>query len=70
MTAVATQDLTRFDLDIVLTVDKVTVDGVKARFRTEPHELVITPADALHDGDTFEVVVTLPRQPGQHRVRG
>ncbi len=63
VTAVATQDLTRFDLDIVLTVDRVTVDGVKARFHSDPHELVITPATALHDGDTFVVLVTYHGDP-------
>ena len=58
VTAKATQNLTRFDLDIVLSVDSVSVNGEKATFQTHPHELVITPAEEIHHGDTFTVEVS------------
>ena len=45
LTVEATQRLTRFNLDFLLPVSKVTVDGVEARFaKPDPHELRITPA--------------------------
>ena len=55
--AKATQDLTRFDFDIVLTVDSVKVNGTAATFNAQPHELVITPAAEIPDGSTFTVQV-------------
>jgi aminopeptidase N len=59
ITATATQDLSRFNLDLVgMTVHAVTVDDKQARFsRTDDHELVITPQHKLRSGETFEVVV-------------
>jgi aminopeptidase N len=63
VTAVAQQDLTRFDLDTVLTIDSVQVDGADATFKTQPHELIVTPARKLSDGDQFEVVVTYHGDP-------
>lgn len=57
VTATATQDLTRFDLDIVLKVDSVEVDGKPAKFKAEPHELVITPAKRISEGSSFTVRV-------------
>src|SRR5690348_14476589 len=38
--ATATQNLSRFDLDLVLQADSVTVDGEKAQFHGGAHELV------------------------------
>jgi aminopeptidase N len=60
--AQATQDLSRFDLDLRrnLVVSSVTVNGRPARF-SQPaaltQELVITPASALHRGRPFVVQV-------------
>ncbi|UMP05517.1 M1 family metallopeptidase [Amycolatopsis sp. EV170708-02-1] len=65
ITATATQDLDRFDLDLRgLTVRSVTVDGVAATFRREgEHELVITPRTPLADGARFTVVVAYDGRP-------
>jgi hypothetical protein len=58
LTATATQDLSPFDLDLLLTVDRVTVDGVRARFtRPNAHELQVTPARPVPAGSTFRVRV-------------
>jgi len=58
ITAVATKDLSRFNLDLMLMPDGVTVDGVKAAY-TKPnrHELQVTPRRALAAGTTFKVRV-------------
>ena len=54
----ATQDLSRFNLDLVgLTVRDVTVDGAAARFARSGQELQITPARGLAKGRDFRVVV-------------
>ena len=78
----ATQDLSRFDLDFLLPVRSVTVDGQRARFRsTGDHELRIRPATPIANGAQFRVLVryagvpaaeTLARREqlaGQHRTR-
>jgi aminopeptidase N len=58
ITARATQDLSRFDLDLQdLKASKVTVDGRRASFRQQGHELVITPPRGLPRGHTFRVAV-------------
>nr|WP_229715832.1 M1 family metallopeptidase [Mangrovihabitans endophyticus] len=58
ITAVATQGLSRFNLDLAhLTVTRVTVDGTTARARQEGRELVVTPGTGIADGDRFIVVV-------------
>lgn len=60
----ATQDLSRFDLDLNgLTVRSVTVDGVPATWRRWGHELVITPATDLADGQTFRTEVRYAGRP-------
>jgi aminopeptidase N len=61
--ATATQQLSRFDLDLrrTLTVSRVTVDGRAAQFAQpaqQDQELVITPARPLTAGAPFTVVVT------------
>ncbi|WP_055490936.1 M1 family metallopeptidase [Streptomyces sp. TP-A0356] len=54
----ATQRLTRFDLDLMgLEVTGVTVDHVKASFRRDGQELVVTPRQALRPGQDFRVAV-------------
>ena len=55
----ATQDLSRFDLDFVLDVRSLLVDGRPAVFsRQGDHELVVTPARPLRRGHTMTVRVT------------
>ncbi|WP_181777346.1 M1 family metallopeptidase [Amycolatopsis pittospori] len=65
ITATATQDLSRFDLDLRgLTVRSVSVDGTAAAFRRSgEHELVITPRTPLTEGQRFTVVVGYDGRP-------
>ena len=63
-TATATQDLTRFDLDLSgMTVAAVTVDGAKATFTRAGQELRITPATELRKGHLFRTAVTYAGSP-------
>src|SRR5512132_1376664 len=56
--AVATQDLSRFDLDLRgFRISRLTVNGRAASFTRQGQELVITPAAGLPDGHAFTVVV-------------
>ncbi|MFF8946157.1 M1 family metallopeptidase [Streptomyces sp. NPDC014864] len=65
LTARATQRLTRFDLDLEgLKVTGVTVDHVKAAYRRDGQELVITPRTALRSGRTFRITVDYGGAPG------
>jgi aminopeptidase N len=58
ITATATQDLSRFDLDLSgLEVGSTKVDGRAATTRRDADELVVTPPRAIADGHRFEVVV-------------
>ena len=58
ITAAATADLDRFDLDLVgLTVDAVTVDGSPAAFDREGGELIISPVPLVPAGEEFAVTV-------------
>jgi aminopeptidase N len=58
ITAVATQNLSRFDLDFGgKSVGSVWVNGAAASFRRSGDELVITPARALPKGKSFKVYV-------------
>ena len=57
--AVASQKLTRFDLDLQqLTVSAVTVNGKPATFTRDGQELQITPKKALPAKQRFDVSVT------------
>ncbi|KUL32380.1 metallopeptidase [Actinoplanes awajinensis subsp. mycoplanecinus] len=59
ITATATKDLSRFDLDFGgKSVGAVSVNGKAAAFRRSGDELVITPATYLRKGKTFKVVVS------------
>ncbi|WP_312721328.1 M1 family metallopeptidase [Mobilicoccus sp.] len=59
ITAKATKNLSRFDLDLVLRATKVTVDGRPARFRqVKGQELVVTPARPVRAGRDMVVTVT------------
>jgi aminopeptidase N len=58
ITARATQNLSRFDLDLSgLTVSSVKVDGRTAAFSRSGQELVVTPAHGLRSGRRFSVAV-------------
>src|SRR3954452_4151134 len=58
ITARATQDLSRFDLDWSGgAIGNVTVDGRAARWSRDGGELVVTPPYALADGHKFSVQV-------------
>jgi len=58
ITATATQNLSRFDLDLQqLTVKGVEVDDANATFTREGQELVITPSHGIPEGSTFTVNV-------------
>ena len=65
ITAKATEDLTRFNLDLhKLTVSDVRVGDQVAKFSQEgEHELVITPAAALAANQPFTVVVAYAGEP-------
>src|SRR5918994_7586934 len=64
MDAVATQTLSRFNLDFDGdAVSAVTVDGRPAAFAVQDEELVITPAQALRDGKRFSTTVTYTSGP-------
>ena len=64
ISARATQDLSRFDLDLRgLHVGRVTVDGVTATFTRDGQELVITPAAGIRKGRAFEVGVDYDGHP-------
>jgi aminopeptidase N len=65
--AVASQDLNRFNLDLVgFSVTSVEVNGAPAaKFAREGgHELVITPAEVLRTGATFTTRVVYSGKPG------
>ncbi len=66
----ATQDLSRFNLDFLLPVDRVRVNGKDASFgRKGRHELRITPARPLRAGDVFRVRVRYAGSPGEASYR-
>jgi aminopeptidase N len=58
VTATATQNLSRFDLDLRgFDIERLTVNGSAASYTREGQELVITPAAGLPAGAVFRVVV-------------
>ena len=62
----ATQDLSSFNLDLLLPTRSVTVNGEPASFeRPNDHELEITPSTPIADGDTFRVRVAYSGRPGR-----
>ncbi|MFD7713528.1 M1 family metallopeptidase [Streptomyces sp. NPDC059786] len=68
--AVATQALSRFDLDFAgNTLGAVTVNGKPAAAVRDGDELVVTPAKALAKGKPFTVVVHYTADPTQIRHR-
>ncbi|GIF62511.1 metallopeptidase [Asanoa ishikariensis] len=64
ITARATQNLTRFDLDLRgFTISSLRVDGAKAQFSRDGQELVVTPKRMLRAGRTFTVRVDYAGEP-------
>jgi aminopeptidase N len=65
ITATATQDLSRFDLDLRgFEISRLLVDGRAASLARDGQELVITPRVGLHRGRAFTVVVDYAGTPG------
>jgi aminopeptidase N len=66
----ATQNLTRFNLDLVLPASKVLVNGRRAATRSTSHELIVEPRLPLRRGQKMRVVVRYAGVPKEHRVGG
>ncbi|MDX2592182.1 M1 family metallopeptidase [Streptomyces sp. WI03-4A] len=66
-----TQDLSSFDLDFLLDVSEVRVNGVRAAFtHSQQHELVVTPKTPLAEGTTATVVVRYSGVPSTKSAYG
>lgn len=66
-----TQDLSRFNLDFLLDVSEVRVNGTKASFTTSgEHELEITPKNPLPKGTAVTVVVRYSGVPSSKKAYG
>lgn len=77
VSARATTNLSRFHLDFALPVQRVMVNGRRARAVTRPmpplgygKELVITPARPIRKGHAMRVAVTYAAKPRKERVHG
>ncbi|MGH4028576.1 M1 family metallopeptidase [Actinomycetota bacterium Odt1-20B] len=71
ISAKATQDLSRFNLDFGLKVSEVRVNGKKAAFaKTGEQELEITPAAGLPKGTPITVVVRYAGKPSEVKING
>ncbi len=70
VTALATQDLSRFNLDLVLDATAVRVGGTPAGFRSRKHELEVTPATPIARGAAFTVTVEYAGRPAAVTHRG
>ncbi len=67
----ATEDLDSFNLDLLLDVSNVRVDGRRAKFaKLGRHELRIEPRQAIEAGQKFTVVVRYAGFPGKLRYAG
>jgi aminopeptidase N len=69
ITAIATQSLSRFDLDFAgRSVSGISVNGAAAKYRRQGGELVITPAEPIWKGTKFTVDISafsaVPTAPG------
>ena len=70
ISAVATQPLTRFSLDLVgLRASRVSVDGRRVQFRQTATKLRVTLDQPLVDGDAFSVAVEYAGAPQPRRTR-
>ncbi len=66
LTIIATEPLTSFNLDLLLPVTGVRIDGRRVEHhRPDDHELTITPSEPLAAGRTFDVVVRYVGHPGR-----
>ncbi len=64
-------DLPTFNLDLLLRVTAVKIDGESADFqKSDPHELVVTPAETLVAGDPVDVTVRYQGFPGRTSWQG
>lgn len=64
ITAFATQNLSRFNLDLRgLSVERVTVDGAAAAYTRDGQELTVAPARGLRAHTPFDVAVTYTGNP-------
>ena len=64
ITATATENLKRFDLDLAhLSVHSVTIDGAAAKSDVDGDELVVTPARGVTKGSAMTVVVAYGGKP-------
>lgn len=69
--ATATQNLSRFNLDLGLEVSEVRVNGRKAAFaRSGEQELEVTPASGLPKGSSLSVVVRYAGKPSEVKIHG
>jgi hypothetical protein len=69
ITATATQNLSRFNLDFNdLQIDSLTVDGAPAGFSRDGSELTITPRAGIASGHAFKVEVRYQGKPGDTDV--
>ncbi|MGI5193398.1 M1 family metallopeptidase [Streptomyces sp. CA-288835] len=69
--ATTTQDLSRFNLDFLLDVSEVRVNGDKASFKTSgEHELEVTPKTPLPKGTPVTVVVRYSGVPSSKSAYG
>ncbi|MEV6845555.1 M1 family metallopeptidase [Actinoplanes sp. NPDC051411] len=68
ITATATENLRRFDLDLAhLSVQSVVVDNLPATSDVDGDELVVTPSDGIRRGGAMTVVVAYSGKPAQLR---
>jgi aminopeptidase N len=66
MQAKATQKLAQFDLDFTgFEIDSVAVNDAPAKYHRVGRELVISPAETISDGDTFNTTVKYHGVPGE-----
>lgn len=71
LTLRTTEALSRFNLDFLLDVSSVRVDGRAAEFRqVGDHELQITPAKPLGEGETVKVRVQYAGTPAEESSQG
>jgi aminopeptidase N len=64
ITALATQNLSSFNLDLMgFEIGEITVNGAAATWSVSPHELTITPAEPLLNGEAFTVSVAYSGSP-------
>jgi aminopeptidase N len=70
VTARTKQRLSTFDLDFMLPVSSVKVNGKPATYTQQNHELVVTPKDTLASGAPMEVLVRYAGVPSDYSDDG